>query len=71
MIEGLAVTAIMLRLAFAAFLSPSGCDNGPQHLGAPFGILFAVIAAITWFMVSAARHHPPDRDTRRDCYSSD
>ena len=45
----LAVTTIMLLLACVAFLSPSGCDNCQQHLGAPFGIFFAVIAAFTWF----------------------
>ena len=48
MIARLAATAIMLLLAFAAFLSPSGCDNCQERLGAPFGIFFAVIAAITW-----------------------
>jgi Na+/proline symporter len=49
MITRISVTVIMLLLALIAYLSPSGCDNCQQHLGAPFGILFAVIAAITWF----------------------
>jgi hypothetical protein len=49
MIARLAVTAIMLLLAFSAFLSPSGCDNCQQHLGAPFAIFFVVIAAVAWF----------------------
>jgi hypothetical protein len=44
-----AVTAIMLLLAFSSFLSPSGCDNCQQRLGAPFAITFVVIAAIAWF----------------------
>jgi hypothetical protein len=48
MIARLAVTAIMLLLAVAAYFSPSGCDNCQQHLGAPFGIFFAVIAGIIW-----------------------
>ena len=44
----LAVTVIMSLLACVAFLSPTGCDNCQQHLGAPFGILFVIIAALTW-----------------------
>lgn len=50
-----AVTVIMLLLACVAFLTPSGCDDCQQHLGAPFGILFAVIAAIVWFRWESIR----------------
>jgi len=55
MIARVAVTAIMLLLAVAAFLSPSGCDNCEQRLGAPFGLLFWFIAAITWLKWESIR----------------
>ena len=55
MVPKLAATAILLLLAFTAFFSPSGCDNCQQHLGAPFGILFALIAAIVWFKWESIR----------------
>ena len=49
MMTRLAATTMMLLLALVSYLTPSGCDNCQTTLGAPFGILFVIIAAITWF----------------------